>query len=164
MQGSQSRTGTILVIGVGNACACDDAAGLAAAQRLDERLEESFRVVRQSGEGTALMECWKGADAVILIDAARSEAIPGTLHRFDASATPLPAWTLRRSSHSFSVCEAIELSRALGQLPRRVIVYGIEGRDFRSGLGLSPAVQEAVDKAADAVLEEVQTLLSAAGC
>jgi len=69
--------------------------------------------------------------------------LPGTIHRFDA-ATPVPSGLFSYTTHQFSVAEAIELARSLQQLPLRLVVYGIEGADFAPGIGLSPAVEEAV--------------------
>jgi hydrogenase maturation protease len=90
-----------------------------------------------------------------VIDAVSSGAEPGTVHRFDASRTPLPA-SLRRASstHALGLAEAIELGRALDRLPARVIVYGIEGERFEAGAALTPAVAAAVEAVAAAVQRE----------
>jgi hydrogenase maturation protease len=133
-----------LIIGIGNEYRGDDAVGLIVARRLKVLLGESVTVLEQSGDGAALMEYWRGAEAVIIIDAAMSGAAPGTIRRFDASAQPIPKDAFRCSTHAFGVAEAIELSRALTQLPRSLIVYGIEGKNFAVGVGLSPEVEKAV--------------------
>jgi hypothetical protein len=86
-------------------------------------------------------------------------AEPGTLHRVDAGAGPVPASVFRSSStHAFGVGEAVELARALGTLPGRLALYGIEGAEFVAGEGLSAEVQAAVEPAAQAVLEELEQL------
>jgi len=149
----------ILVIGIGNAYRSDDGVGLVAAQRLKNQRLRSFRVLEHSGEGTDLMDCWKGADTVILLDAAASGAKPGTLHRWNATWRPLPAPTFRGSSHAFSLVAAVELARVLGRLPQHLIVYGIEGRDFRAGTGLSSETEEAVSDLVRRVLQEVRQVL-----
>jgi hypothetical protein len=41
------------------------------------------------------------------------------------------------------VAEAIELARALGALSRSLVVYGIEGKNFAAGVGLSYEVEKA---------------------
>jgi len=137
-----------LIIGIGNEYRCDDAAGLIVARRLKERLAGSFTVLEQSGDGAALMEAWQGAETVIIIDAVMSGAAPGTIHRFDASAQPLPKDAFRCSTHAFGVAEAIELSRALSELPQSLVVYGIEGKKFAAGVGLSSEVEKAVGEVA----------------
>ena len=89
------------------------------------------------------MEAWKDTSLVLLIDATRSGSPPGTIHRFDAHAEPLPSRFFHYSTHAFSVAEAVELARALDQLPPQLIVYGIEGKNYTAGEGLSPEVETA---------------------
>lgn len=137
---------TPLVIGLGNNFRRDDGAGRIVARTLKAAAGEDFRVLEESGEGAALIDTWRGADQVILVDAAHSGAVPGTVHRLDAHAQPIPSNFFHYSTHAFSVAEAVELARALGQLPPRLIVYGIEGKDFSSGEGLSPEVSAAVEE------------------
>ncbi len=147
-----------LVIGLGNPCRGDDGAGRVAAQRLRELDLPGVEVREESGEGAALMDAWKDADTVMVIDAAQSGAAPGTIHRLDARETPVPARFFHYSTHAFSVAEAVELARALGRLPPRLIVYGIEGRDFSAGEKLSPGVTASVDELLRRVRQEIEEL------
>ena len=149
------KSGT-LIIGLGNRYRRDDAVGLIVARCLRERAPEHVRVLEERSEGTALMESWKDADAVILIDAVNSGAEPGILHRLDANKQPVPIGFSHCSTHAFSTAEAIELARALGQLPPRLIVYGVEGRTFEAGLGLSPEVEKAAREVVERVLEDIR--------
>jgi hydrogenase maturation protease len=149
------RTLDILVIGIGNAYRCDDAAGLVVARRLREQVSQDCSVVEHTGEGAALMELWKGADRVIVIDAVRSDAAPGTVSRFDAKLSPLPAPMFRDSTHTFSLVEAVELARTLNQLPRHLVVYGVAGQNFKAGTDLSPAIALAIPDVVEGVLREI---------
>lgn len=144
-----------VVIGVGNALRGDDAAGLHAARRLRER--GWANVHESSGETASLMELWQGVDVVLLADAAQSGAPTGTVTRLDTSAQPLPAAFLHCSTHGFGVAEAVELSRALGTLPPRVIVYGIEGSRFDHGAPLSPEAERGVSEAVRRMETELQS-------
>jgi hydrogenase maturation protease len=149
------RKTDILVIGMGNAYRSDDAAGLIAARRIKEQATEFCAVIEHTGEGAALMELWKGADRVIVIDAMRSGAAPGNVSRFDATRRPLPATMHRDSTHAFSLPEAVELSRTLQQLPRQLIVYGVEAQNFEPGTNLSAAIELAMQTLVERVLQEV---------
>lgn len=146
-----------LIIGLGNDFRRDDGAGRVAVRRIKVEVGEDLRVIEESGEGAALMDAWQGADLVILIDAVHSGAAPGTIHRFDARAQQIPSAFFHYSTHAFSIAEAIELARALDQLPPRLIVYGIEGKDFSSGENLSPEVAAAVEEVARQVKGELCT-------
>ena len=150
----------ILVIGVGNPFRSDDAAGLHVVRDLKEAGFNAATLVEHSGEGAALMETWKGAEAVILIDAVSSGAAPGTVHRLEPLADPLPSSMFQHSTHAFSIPQAIELSRALNQLPARLVVFGIEGKDFQAGEHLSPEVARALPEVARQVIEETRRLRS----
>ena len=152
-----TQSSKAVVIGIGNAYRHDDAAGLMVARRLKEQNLDSCVVYEQSGEGTALMDLWKGAEHVVVIDAVQSGAAPGTIHRFDADLNPLPASVFRDSTHSFGLMEAVELSRALKQLPSDVVIYGIEGQNFEAGTGLSPAVQAAVKDLAESLQQQMKS-------
>src|SRR5262245_29698091 len=103
-----------LIIGIGNEYRGDDAAGLVVARRLRVIAAGSGTVIEQSGDGASLMEAWQGAGAVFVIDAAVSGAAPGTIRRFDAGARQIPKGPFRRSTHAFSLAEAVELARAMG--------------------------------------------------
>ncbi len=132
------------VIGLGNEWRCDDAVGLEVARRLGGRL--------LTGEPIGLVEALDGEDEVVLVDAVASDAPAGTVHAFDASSTPLPGTLFGASStHALGLAEAVELARSLGRLPRRVVVYGVEGRSFAFGKGLSPEVAVAADRLVDEV-------------
>jgi hydrogenase maturation protease len=151
----------ILVIGVGNAYRRDDAVGLLVAQRLRLQSSDRVNILEESGEGAALMEAWKGAEAVILVDAVQSGAKPGTIHRLDAHAEALPARFFHYSSHAFSVAEAVELARTLGQLPPRFIVYGVEGKSFTAGVGLTSEVKRAAQQVVTRVRRDLRENLPA---
>jgi hydrogenase maturation protease len=100
------------------------------------------------------METWQSQITVILVDATTSEAPPGTIHRIDARKQQIPRGNFRCSSHGFSVSEAIELARTLNQLPPRLLVFGIEGKDFTTGIGLSDEVEQAAMEVTAKVLRK----------
>ena len=150
----------VLVIGVGNRLRGDDGASWGVVRRLREhgtqiRIEVNERLC----EPNDLIEAWQGRDAVVLVDTMRSGEPPGTIRRFDVTSEPLPA-RLRGSvsTHGFGLHEAIELGRALHRLPRRVIVFAVEGRHFEAGATPSGEVEAAIAPLARAVLREAREL------
>lgn len=128
-----------LVLGVGNPDRGDDGAGIHVVRRLQGRgraLE-----VRDCSNLVAL---WADEPDVTVVDATISGGEPGTVTRFDGLTDRLPSSTFQ-STHSFGLAESVELGRALGRLPRRLTVYGIEAGSLAHGEPLSPAVQRAVE-------------------
>jgi hydrogenase maturation protease len=148
--------GKVLIIGVGNSYRGDDGAGLAVARELAGQVPAEIQVVEQGGEGTALMEAWKGARVVVLVDAIQSGAPAGTIRRLDAVQENIPPEIFRASTHGFGLSRAIELGRTLNELPPHLVVYGIEGQNFAPGEKLSPAVEKAIAQAAAQVLFEAR--------
>lgn len=159
MDNEKESYSSMLIIGVGNEFRSDDAAGLLIARRLDSRKERDWNIIEMSGEGGGLMNRWKNAGAVIIIDAVSSGANPGRIHRLDAIAEKIPANFFHYSTHAFGVAEAIELSRELGRLPAYMIIYGVEGRNFEHGLGLSPEVEIALPLVVERIVAEIESFV-----
>jgi hydrogenase maturation protease len=109
-------------------------------------------------EPTRLLDAWAGLDLVVIVDAVSSGAAAGTVHRVEAGEGPLPRELGLASTHAFSVPDALELGRALGRAPRRVVVIGVEGAAFAMGDPVTPAVAAALDEAARAVLAELEAV------
>lgn len=144
-----------LVLGVGNLDRGDDAAGRVVARRLRGALPTEIEVAEVNGETAMLLEKLDGAADAYLVDACASGAPPGTIRRFDLHDAPLPQGLFGLSTHGLGLAEAIELARALGQLPPRCILYAIEGACFDVGASLSPSVADAVDEAAERLRVEI---------
>jgi hydrogenase maturation protease len=151
-----NQSSTVLVIGIGNEYRHDDAAGLLVVRRLKEHAPDSCELHEQLGEGTTLMELWREAARVIAVDSVQSGSPAGTIHRFDPNLQPLPAPIFRDSTHAFGLMEAVELSRVLKQLPSSLVIYGIEGKNFEAGTGLSPAVVNGMNELVKKLRQEIE--------
>jgi hydrogenase maturation protease len=153
-----------LVFGIGNEYRRDDAVGLVVARRIKARAPAHVSIFEHCRDGASLMEAWNNSPAlllkaqresgVIIIDAVHSGAEPGTVFRFEAHAQPVPAKFFHCSSHAFGLAEAIEMARVLHQLPPCLIVYGIEGKNFAAGKGLSAEVEKSVPGVVENVWRE----------
>lgn len=141
----------VAVIGIGTRWRRDDAVGLEVAARLRAR---GIDARDAEGEAVELIGLWEGIETAIVIDAVHSGGIPGTVSRIEAGQSPLPTGLSSASTHALGIAEAVELARALGRLPERLLMLAIEGADFTAGGGLTPAVAAAVDVAVEAVVAE----------
>ena len=135
----------------GNRHRGDDAAGPLVADRLQE-LGITAQIL--NGEATEIMEAWSGADSVVLVDAVMTGASPGTIHVWNGDDLSLRNIS-SASTHGLGVGEAIELGRALGRLPGKLQVYGIEGTQFAAGTSASPAVEQAAAEMARRIADLV---------
>ena len=127
-----------LVVGIGNRFRMDDGVGPWVAETL-QKTGLDARV--HAGDGTGLLDLFEDHEDIILVDATRSGATPGSLVSLDAGRAPLHADMFHYSTHRFGLAEAVETARALGCLPERLWVYGIEGKDFGAGIGLTACVE-----------------------
>jgi hydrogenase maturation protease len=140
------------VIGIGQAMAGDDGAGVAAARRVRE-LSAGIEIV-EVAEPSALIPLLRdGADPVVLIDAVVDTGAPGRVLHLEPGMQSRRAKLL--SSHGVAVMDAIELARILDP-PRgapRIEIIGITiGRHTRHGDALSAPVAAAVEAAARAAV------------
>ena len=145
-----------LIIGVGNDFRRDDGAGLAVVRSLKARALPGVMLIESDGDAASLIDAWANADRVILVDATTSGAQPGTVYRFDAHAQPLPTAMSFHSTHAFGVAEAIGLGRALGQLPRELVVYAIEGKEFEAGMEMSEDVERGIEAVVEYIWNELE--------
>jgi hydrogenase maturation protease len=101
---------------------------------------------------------WQEIDIVILLDAVRSGAAPGTRHCLEAR--DLPGTGGLCSSHGFGIIPTIELARALGNMPSRLLVRGIEADSTWMGFCLSPALAGALPPLVADIAKEALELAS----
>lgn len=152
------NTVNILVIGIGNIYRGDDGAGPFVTRILKEFVTKYVSIIENCNDCLKLIDLWKDIDYVIIVDAACSDAKPGTIHRFDALKQPIPKNFFHFSTHSIGIAELIELSRTLNKLPKYLVIYGIEGRCFEAGIGLSLEVEKAVREIVRFVKKDIKTI------
>ncbi len=168
--------GDVVVIGIGSGGRHDDGVGPVVSARAAglSRARDVGPVV----DPLDLLGRWDGATLAIVVDAIRSGANPGTIRiveldvppaaakgrgamaRMPATGDPGASHEGREpkptSSHGIGLVETLQLARAVGQAPARVVVVGIEGQDFSQGIGLSPPVRAAVPAAVRGVVRVVE--------
>lgn len=151
----------VLIAAIGNPDRGDDGIGSAIAREFRRRAPAGVRVLECSGDVLNLIDELAGCDAAILIDASEPAGDPGCIRRLDLMDSTLPADFAQNSTHAFGLAETVELARALGQLPPRLVVYLVEGERFETGASLSPQVAEAVEEATEAILAELSRMAAA---
>jgi hydrogenase maturation protease len=145
-----------LVLGLGNPLLGDDAIGLQVALRVRERLGagSDVDVREEEAGGLRLMELLTGYDRAILVDAAVTGGVPGTIRRIGPEDVPTQRTAI---AHGIDLPRALELGRALGlPMPPDVRVVAIEAEsvlEFRSDM--TPAVAAALEPAVAAVVDEI---------
>jgi hydrogenase maturation protease len=146
----------VRVVGVGSPHG-DDAAGWEVVQWLRQRLAGAPGVEFHLADGgPRCLDLLDGRGTLVLVDALFGDGgSPGTIHRLE--------WPDERieslhagSTHAFRPAEALRLAAALGLLPERVVVCGIEAGGVNPGDGLSPAVAAAIAELVDRLADELR--------
>ena len=157
-----------LVAGIGNVFLTDDAFGVEVANRLAERtLPEGVRVEDFGIRGIHLAyELLDGYDALVLVDAVPMGEAPGTVALIEPQvASPAGAESdvevTLVDAHTMSPDVVLATLARLGGSVDRVVIVGCQPADLREGMGLTPAVEDAVDAAADLCLDVVNEIVNA---
>jgi len=159
----------VVVIALGNRFRGDDGIGPIIAERLKEnaeRLKKSvadrlggrvggYTIVEGKDDAMALVSAWENAALAVVIDAAVSGAAPGTIRRLEAGMQPLSKDVARCSSHGLGLAEAVELGKALGRRPGRLVIFAVEANTFEQGAAMSPEVSAVVEELVQTVEAEI---------
>lgn len=151
----------ILVIGLGNPLVTDDCVGLRVIEELKPLLVDrpEVEVSEDHWGGLRLMERMIGFDQAVVVDAICTGAPPGTIHRLTPDGVPTQR---SASAHDVNLTTALEFGRrAEARLPDNdhIRLVGIEAEDILTfGERCTPAVQAAVPRAVEAVLEALDSL------
>lgn len=143
----------ILVAGFGNVLRGDDGFGVEVLRRLsEEELPEGVELLEVGIGGLRLpQELLGGYDRLIVIDAMTENKAPGTLY---VRAVDDVAAAQDIDMHIVVPARALMVARALNALPAEVYFVGCEpGEVDDYVMDLTPAVRDAVDSAAAAILD-----------
>ena len=147
----------VRILCIGSPAEPDNLGFLAAHALMGQFDPEQVEVLALDRPGPRLIEHMRGADTVILVDAVKSGAAPGTLHRLEGHALDgLVAH--QTSSHGFGLAETLALADRMGELPTHLKFLGLEAgaKPFSSDEIIHLA--KAVDETAKAALDSLKNL------
>jgi len=156
--GGRAPPAGVLVVGVGNVLLGDEGFGVHVVRDLARDTAPRDDVAWLDA-GTALLDC-AGELArhrhVILVDAIRAGAPPGTIHRI-ADAMRLADEPAARSLslHGWGVAETLGAVRRLGLVPPAIELIGAEPDRIEPGMELSPPLAEAAERVVAILREEL---------
>jgi hydrogenase maturation protease len=149
----------LLVLGLGNVLLEDDGVGAAAVARLLERYDAppGVRVLDGGTLGLSLLPYLESADAVILVDAVRTDDAPGAFVRLTGDDVA-PAVATRLSPHQVGVADLLDSARWIGRYPRKVLLLGLVPQSMELAVGLSESVRPALPTLVERIVEEAGAL------
>jgi len=157
----------VLIAGIGNLFLSDDGFGSEVARRLaEEQLPDGVRVVDYGIRGMHLAyDLLEGFDALVVVDALPGTGSPGELSVLQVG--PDDLGEVEFDAHGMAPTAVLASLGALGGSLPATYVVGCQPGDVGEGIGLSPAVAAAVDRAIDlvyVVLAEHLGLVAARTC
>ncbi len=145
-----------VVLGVGNLLLSDEGIGVHVTKRLMEMdLPPGVEVVEGGTDGFRLMNVVTEADRLIVVDAVKGGASPGSIYRFDIRDAPEYLNAYKTSIHQISILEVVHLSELIGQPPETTII-GVEPKSLDMGMELSLEVQAKLPRIIELILEEIK--------
>ena len=150
----EESSGIIKIIGIGQSLRGDDGVGLAAVRFWQENFQSVAERPNLHAElaelpGLGLLDLLEGTYLAILVDAVHGSLKPGTIHLL--SNDQLDAFTSGAgSAHGWGVAETLSLGAKLmsANMPKKIILIGIEAGDLSLGESLSPQVKDALPEVA----------------
>jgi hydrogenase maturation protease len=164
----RERTAQILVAAVGNLFLRDDGFGAEVVRRMQARAPAAGVSVLDFGTGglDLAYEVMRGYDGLVLVDTSRQGGAPGTLYVMEPDEADVggpieDGETL--DPHGMDPQTVLRFVKAVGGWPGKVVVVACEPQDVDDlGIGLTPVVADAVERAVALVDETVAELQAAA--
>ena len=141
----------VRILCIGSPHGPDNLGFLAAHTLMGHFNPEEVEVLALDRPGPRLIEHMRGADAVILVDAVKSGAAVGTLHRLEGRALDIMV-AHHTSSHGFCLAETLALAEKMGELPPHLKFLGLE-------VHKKPAEPDDIVQLVKAVTEEARVAL-----
>jgi hydrogenase maturation protease len=147
------------ILGIGNVLVGDDAVGPTVVNHLDALWEfpEGVVVEDMGTPSLDLASKISDYDGVIFVDAVSTKADPGTIRIFTLEEILKHPPGLRLSPHDPSLKETLLTIQLLDRYPRQIVLVGVVPKST-TGFGMTPEIEAAVPRVADAVLEQLAKL------
>jgi hydrogenase maturation protease len=145
----------IVILGVGNLLLSDEGVGVHVANELMRmELPPEISVVEGGTDGFRLLNVITEADRLIVIDAVKGGAEPGSIYRFDIDEVRSCPPGFKTSVHQIGILEVIDLSGLIGKTPYTTVI-GVEPKSFEMSMELSPEVKAKIPRIIELIFDEL---------
>lgn len=118
-------------------------------------LPPGVSVVEGGTDGFRLLNIITEADRLIIIDAVKGGAPPGSIYRFDIGEVRNCPSGFKTSVHQIGILEVLDLSELIGKTPHTTVI-GIEPKSLEMGMELSPEIREKIPRVVELILKELK--------
>lgn len=150
MHTSNCSEDTILILGIGNLLWADEGFGVRCVEALNAawQLPDTVTVMDGGTQGLYLLPYVTAAQRMIVFDAIDYGLEPGTLRLVEDEEVPRFMGAKKMSLHQTGFQEVLASADLLGQLPRKLLLIGVQPAELEDfGGSLRPVVRERVAQA-----------------
>jgi len=149
----------ILVLGIGNALLTDEGIGVRALKELERRYTFPANVELLDGgtSGIELLRHIRKRDYLIIIDAMKCDLKPGTVVRVEGDEVPA-VFRTRISPHQLGLSDLLAAAMLTDELPKNLVLYGVEPESIDIGLDLTDTVEASLEKLIGAITDELRAI------
>jgi len=147
----------VLVMGIGSILMTDEGIGVRAIEELERRYRfpDNVELLDGGTSGIELLSHISGRDYLIIIDAIRGGHPAGTVLKIEGEDAPAKFMT-RISPHQLGISDLLAAATLTDQMPKKLVLFGIEPKEIKMGTGLSAEVRAALDRLLDVVVEDLR--------
>lgn len=137
----------------------DEGVGIRSIEELERRFRfpENVELLDGGTSGLELLSYIGRRDYLIIIDSVKSGLPPGAVVKIEGEDVPVKFRT-RISPHQLGLSDTLAAARLTDELPKHMVLFGMEPKKIEVGLELSPEVKENFDKLLNVVVEEVRKI------
>lgn len=149
---------SIIVLGLGNILYGDEGFGVRVAEQLYTRYDfpDNVEIIDAGTLGQALLRFIEKADRLLILDAIDFDLPPGTLIFKDNNEIPSYLTAHKMSLHQTSFSELIGLATLQRQLPKEMVLIGMQPISLEYGTSLSTEVLNSLDEAVNRALTQLK--------
>jgi len=140
------RAQRIVIVGVGNILCGDEGVGVHVIEELKKhRLPDHVEVYDCGTGGLDVLEFLEGCDKAIIVDAVKAGMEPGKIYHFRLGEIGAKERRIKMMSlHELDLISAMKIGEKAYNIPRNIIVVGVEPKSVEMGVDLTAEVEEAV--------------------
>jgi len=153
----QNSVLNVLVLGLGNILLSDEGVGVKVVEELQRCYEfsDSIEIIDGGTMGMELLPYFDDRSHILIVDAVKTDNKPGTIVRID---DPPAFFSTKISPHQIGLADVLGAAAITDNLPRNLTLFGIEPKEMSTGLDLSPAIAQNLDRLVDMVVAELEAI------
>lgn len=146
-----------MVLGLGNILLSDEGVGVKAVEELQNRYDcsDAVEIVDGGTMGIELLPYFEERSHILIIDAVKSGCKPGTITRIE---DPPAYFSSKTSPHQIGLADVMGVAVITDIMPQNITLFGIEPKQFSTGLSLSTEVARNLSRLVDLVIAELKII------